>query len=234
MSDALSAPTYGEIVELRRQFRMIYATQALDFLLSTPAPSSAALTAWLDTPSNLDAYQRLIGTNAGATAVCSSSAAVAAIAGSTKALETLRDSSVGSAAMVNSKTALDAILAAGADAMATVLTIRAVRTAIYDSDTAFASLIASANGKAALNSIAIEHNNTTTTHAYPTGVNAAIRTVLISNRRFASAISWAGISADTYGATTIEFVDRYVRLKGLTHRISATGNTSVVRYVVME
>lgn len=237
MSEALIGPIYGGVLGLGRHFRLLYGTQALDYLLKTPTPTPAELTTWLDTPSNLDAYQRLIATNVGASALCSSSAVMAAIAGSTKALETLRDSSTGSAAMANSKVAIDAVLAAGASAMVTVLAVRAVRTAIYLNDVAFNALVASANGKSALNSIAVEHENTTTTHVYPPGVNAATRTVFVSQRAIANIASYAGMSADTYLAaanSSRPWIERYVRLTGLTHRTSSAGPASTIRYVVME
>ena len=234
MSEALIGPIYGGVLGLGRHFRLLYGTQALDYLLKTPTPTPAELTTWLDTPANLDAYQRLIATNAGASALCSSSAVMTAIAGSTKALEVLRDSSTGSAALTNSKVAIDAVLAAGAAAMVTVLAVRAVRTAIYVNDVAFNALLASANGKSALNSIAVEHANTTTTHMYPPGVNAATRTVFVSQKSGVSTTySYAGMSADTYFASGGNWIDRYVRLTGLTHRSTTTG-ASTIRYVVME
>lgn len=235
MSDTLIGPIYGGVLGLGRHFRLLYGTQALDYLLKTPGPTPAELTTWLDTATNLDAYQRLIATNAGASALCTSSTAMTAIAGSTKALEALRDSSTGSAALANSKTAIDAVLAAGASAMATVLAVRTVRAAIYDNDAAFNALIASANGKSALNSNAVEHGNTTTAHMYPTGVNAATRTVLVAQRASSSTQnSYAGMNADTYVITGPNWIDRYVRVTGLTHRILTAGNTSTVRYVVMQ
>ena len=237
MSEALIPPIYGGIMELRKHFRLLYGTQALNYLLGTPAPTAAQLTAWLDTPANLDAYQRLLATNAGASAVCASSAIMAAVAASPKALETLRDSGPGSAALVNSKTAIDAVLAAGAAAISSVLSIGAVRTAVFNSETAFNTLVASAAGKNALNSIASEHISTTTAHVYPTGVNAASRTVLVSQKAYASSYpTYAGASADTYSCNSISFVDRYVRITGLTHRASSAGASfqSTIRYVLMQ
>lgn len=237
MSEALIPPIYGEVLELRRHFRLLYGTQALNYLLATPAPTAAQLTAWLDTPANLDAYQRLLATNAGASAVCASSAIMAAVAASPKALETLRDSGPGSAALVNSKTAIDAVLAAGAAAISSVLSIGAVRTAVFNSDTAFNTLVASDAGKNALNSMASEHLNIATTHVYPPGVNAASRTVLVSQKSGgASYKSHAGASEDTYTCTSATFLDRYVRITGLTHRAGATGSLSysTIRYVVMQ
>ena len=47
MSEALIPPIYGEVLELRRHFRLLYGTQALNYLLATPAPTAAQLTAWL-------------------------------------------------------------------------------------------------------------------------------------------------------------------------------------------
>lgn len=118
--------------------------------------------------------------------------------------------------------------------MVTVLAVRAVRTAIYVNDVAFNALLASANGKSALNSIAVEHANTTTTHMYPPGVNAATRTVFVSQKSGVSTTySYAGMSADTYFASGGNWIDRYVRLTGLTHRSTTTG-ASTIRYVVME
>lgn len=235
MSEALIPPIYGEVLELRRHFRLLYGTQALNYLLATPAPTAAQLTAWLDTPANLDAYQRLLASNAGASAVCASSAIMAAVAASPKALETLRDSGPGSAALVNSKTAIDAVLAAGAAAISSVLSIGAVRTAVFNSETAFNTLVASAAGKAALNSMASEHTINTGTHVYPTGVNAASRTVLVSQKTSNSAApSYAGALADTYTCTSTTFLERYVRITGLTHRATSSSYQSTIRYVLMQ
>lgn len=234
MSEALIPPTYGGILELRKHFRLLYGTVALDYLLATPAPTAAQLTAWLETPANLDAFRRLLATNAGASAVCASSTAMAAIAGSNKALETLRDSSTGCAAMVNSKTAMDAVLAAGAGAISSVLAISAVRTAVYDSETGWAALVASATGKAALAALMRENTTTSTVHTYPPGVGASTRAVLVSQKSNITAkLSYAGAFADTYTTMDMNFIDRYVRISGLSHRTSTSGS-GTIRYVVMQ
>ena len=96
MSEALIAPTYGEAFELRRQFRQLYGNGlALDYLFATVAPTGAQLEAWLATDANLAAYQRLIATAVGASAVCTSATVMAAVVGSTTALAHLRDSDTG-------------------------------------------------------------------------------------------------------------------------------------------
>ena len=236
MSAALIPPIYGEVLELRKHFRLLYGTQALNYLLGTPAPTAAQLTAWLDTPANLDAYQRLLATSAGAAAVCASSATMAAVAGSTKALETLRDSAYGNAALANSKIAIDAILGAGVAAVSTVLSNRTVRQAVYDSDTAFNTLVASVAGKSAINSLAVEQQSNSTAHVYPPGSAAGIRVVLVSQKSVnVSGYSYAGASADTYVVTgTTAVVERYVRVTGLTHRTGSGTHGSLIRYLVMQ
>lgn len=233
MSEALIGPIYGGVLGLGRHFRLLYGTQALDYLLKTPTPTPAELTTWLDTPANLDAYQRLIATNAGASAVCASSGAMAAIAGSATARERLYYSSTGRAAVVSSKTAMDAVLAAGAAAISPMLSFPEMRTAVYDNATAFASLVASAEGKSALSGLMLSHNTNSTTHVYPTGVNATTRTVLISQRA-TSSMSYAGAVADTYSTSSSAYVDRFVRVTGLTHRIGSSASTSGINYVVMQ
>ena len=233
MSDALIAPTYGEVVELRRHFKLLYSTQALDYLLATPTPTAAQLTAWLATPANLDAYQRLVGTHAGAGVVCASSAVMGAVAGSAVALEALRDCGPGRAALADSQTAMNAVLAAGADAIGRVFAIAAVRAAVYDSEVAWAAVVASPNGKAEIDRIAIENTLVGNVHRYPVGVSVSTRAVLVSQKA-AQMTSHAGALVDTYSTTSTTFIDRYVRVTGLTHRNASATYSSIIRYVVMQ
>jgi len=235
MSEALIAPTYGEAFELRRQFRQLYGNGlALDYLFATVAPTGAQLQAWLATDANLTAYQRLIATAEGASAVCSSAAVMAAVVGSSTALAYLRDSNTGCAALLNAKTAMTAVTGS-ATAANSLVTSSAFRGALYENETAWASWVASANGRAALSAIAEEHSVTTQTHAYPPGIGPGVRAIFVQQKTSGSSspVSYAGASADTYTTASLAYVDRYLRLPGLSHRSSGVYATSWVRYVIV-
>lgn len=242
MSEALIAPTYGEVLELRRHFKLLHgSTLALDYLLATPAPTSAQLTTWLATDENLTAYQRLISSDLGACAVCASSTAMAAIAGSDTALEGLRDIDAGRTAMLNSKKAMTAVLAgyaiSGKSSAVILLESRAARAALYDHESAWGMFVATVIGKAALSWATLKaaaHSTSGTTHVYPPGVGIATRAVLITQQGTSTAQSAAGANENTYIASAGQAVERYVRVKGLTHRISSGSGTSVINYIVME
>lgn len=234
MSVALIAPTYGEVFELRRQFRQLYSGGVtMDYLFATVTPTSAQLEAWLATDANLAAYQRLIATAVGASAVCASGAVFGAVVGSTTALACMRDSDAGRAALLNSKTALTAVLAS-ATASAALVTSGAMRAALYDNETAWAAWVASANGRNALNAIALEHSLVATTHTYPTGVGVGMRVILTQQKAVGTTPqSSAGQSVDTYVTTSTTYIDRYVRVVGLTHKSNGASTTSWVRYVIL-
>lgn len=235
MSQALIPPTYAEAMAVRRHLQQLYGTTAaLDYLLVSPAPTSAQLTTWLDIPENLEAYQRSMATHAGASAVCASTTAMAAIAGSTKALETLRESSTAIAALVNNRAAMDAVLNAGASAVETLFAVAAVRVAIYDNEIAWSKFIATDVGKSALMNRELTHSTNSTAHVNPTGVNQASKVVLTGQASSTSALnSYAGFFFDAYVTNQTGVLRRYVRVTGLTHRISGSG-TSSIRYVPMQ
>lgn len=67
MFDVLIAPSYAEIASLKRHFRLLNGSpEALDFLLNTPGLTAAQLETWLQTPSNLSAFQQLVNSPLGA------------------------------------------------------------------------------------------------------------------------------------------------------------------------
>jgi len=236
MSEALIAPTYGEAFEIRRHFKLLNGTTlALDYLLATVPPTGAQLEAWLATDANLVAFQRLIATAAGASAICAGANAMAAVVGSATALANLRDSDTGRAALINSKTAMAAVMAS-ATAPAALLVSAAFRAAIYDNEGAWTPFIAKASVRSALNDLAVEHISTVATHTYPTASGPGIRVVLVQRRTAVSGApqSFAGAGFDTYVTTSTTYIDRYVRVTGLTHRASSSGITSAVRYVLMQ
>lgn len=234
MSEALIAPTYSEAYELRRQFRQLYGNGlALDYLFATVAPTGAQLEAWLATDANVVAYQRLIATAVGASAVCASAAAIAAVVGSATALAYLRDSDTGRAAMLNAKTAMTAVLGS-ATACGALLTSSAFRAALYDNDTAWALWVASANGRAALSAIAAEHSITGVPMVSPIGISTGMRVILVQQKTAGSSpVSYAGSGVDTYSTSSLAYIDRYVRVPGLTHRSAGASSTSWVRYVIV-
>ena len=234
MSEALIAPTYGESFELRRQFRQLYGNGlALDYLFAAVAPTGAQLEAWLATDANVVAYQRLIATAVGASAVCASAGALAAVVGSATALAYLRDSDTGRAAMLNSKTAMTAVLGS-ATACGALLTSSAFRGALYDNETPWALWVASANGRNAISAIAAEHTNATPTHVSPAGIGTGTRVMLVQQKVSGSTpTSYAGSNADTYTTTSLAYIDRYVRVMGLSHRSAGASSTSWIRYVIV-
>lgn len=234
MSEALIAPTYGEAFELRRQFRQLYGNGlALDYLFATVAPTGAQLEAWLATDANVVAYQRLLATAVGASAVCASAPAMAAVVNSTTALAYLRDSDTGRAALLNSKTAMNAVVGS-ATAPGALLTSAAARAALYDNETAWAMFIASANGRNALSAVAQENTHSSVSFMFPAGIGVSTRAVLLQQKSStASLTSIAGAGVDTYVTSSTAYIDRNVRVTGLMHRAGGSAN-STVRYVVMQ
>ena len=216
MSDLLIAPAYAEIAALKRHFQLLNGSpEALQYLLvSTPTPTGAQLESWLATPANLTAFQQLVSSPAGAAAVAASSTAMAAVAASSTAMTAVAASSTAMAAVLNSAVA---------------------RRAVYDSNTAWNSVVSSATAKAALLASSAEHATTLLSHVYPTGSGVGVRAVLVQQRREGSTnTSYAGANADTYSNTSTNYVDRYVRVTGLTHRSAVNNRESYIKYIIMQ
>jgi len=158
MSEALIAPTYAEVAQMHRHFRLLYGNPlALDYLLATPAPTGAQLQAWLATPANLVAFQQLITAPNGAAAVCASSGAMAAVAGSTTAMQYMLGSSAGLNALLFSNTAMAAVAASNA-AMTAVVQTAVARNALAANRLALTMVAANAIAV----SVVAEHTDTMT------------------------------------------------------------------------
>ena len=217
MSDLLIAPAYAEIAALKRHFQLLNGSpEALQYLLaSTPTPTGAQLQAWLATPANLTAFQQLVSSPAGAAAVAASSFAMAAVAASSTAMAAVIASSTAMNAVLNSATAL---------------------VAVYDSNTAWNAVVVSATAKAALLARGTEHITSSSSHVYPPGSSAGVRVALLEQSRDGAITSYAGANADTYSTTSTSYIDRYVRVTGLTHRVSQIGasNRSYIKYIIMQ
>ena len=206
MSDLLIAPAYAEISALKRHFQLLNGSpEALQYLLaSTPTPTGAQLQTWLATPANLTAFQQLISSPAGAIAVAASSTAMAAVAASSTAMT----------AVLNSATA---------------------RIAVYDSDTAWNAVVGSNTAKTVLLASSTEHSTGSISHVYPTGSSAGVRAVLVQQKSsIAPKVSYAGANANTYSTSSTAYIDRYVRVTGLTHRISNIDTYSYINYIIMQ
>ena len=123
-------------------------------------------------------------------------------------------------------------IAASSTAMAAVFAQPAARVAIYDSDTAWGAVVVSAAVKAYMLSLASTSSTAGESHVQ---VNATRRSVLlqqkISNRVYSS---FAGAMADTYATTSEAYIDRYVRVTGLSHRSSSVTTTSSITWLSME
>ena len=141
-------------------------------------------------------------------------------------------SPVGAVSLAASSTAMAAV-AASSTAMAAVLNSATARKAVYDSDTAWNAVVGSATAKAALLAISTEHSTSSASHVYPTGSSAGVRVAFLQQITGGGA-SYAGANADTYSTTTGGYVDRYVRVTGLTHRISNSNYYSLVKYIIMQ
>ena len=126
-----------------------------------------------------------------------------------------------------------AAVAANSNAMAALLANSTARQAVYDSNIAWNAIVASATAKQALNNAAVEHGTNATSHTYPTGSGAGVRVAFIQ-QKCNGVTSYAGAGADTYSTTSTAYIDRYVRVTGLTHRISSPSYVSYVRYVIMQ
>ena len=226
MSDLLIAPAYAEIAALKRHFQLLNGSpEALQYLLaSTPTPTGAQLETWLATPANLTAFQQLISSPAGAAAVAASSTAMNAVIESSTAMN----------AVAASSTAMNAV-AASSTAMAAVLNSAEARRAVYDIDTAWNAVVASATAKAALLSSSTEHTTNSTSRVYPPGSGVGVRVVLVQQKSNSSTYaSYAGANADTYNTTSSTYIDRYVRVTGLTHRGSNSAFYSTIKYIIMQ
>lgn len=111
----------------------------------------------------------------------------------------------------------------------------AARSAVYDSDTAWNAVVASTTAKAALLSSSSEHIINSTTHTYPTGSSAGVRAVLVQQKSSSDQYPcYAGASTDTYSTRSTNFIDRYVRVTGLTHRIHSINHYSYLNYIIMQ
>ncbi len=244
MSDLLIAPAYAEIAALKRHFQLLNGSpEMLEFLMS-PGVTSAELQTLLGSPVKLTQFQQFIASPGGAVSLAANPTAMAALADSSTAMAAVAASSTAMAAVAASSTAMTAVIArstamtavaASSTAMAAVLNFAAARTALYDSEIAWNAVVGSATAKAALLAISTEHSTNSTTHVYPTGSDVWVRTVLVQQRRN-NYTSYAGVNADTYGTSSFSYIDRYVRVTGLTHRISnsTSTSTSYIKYVIMQ
>lgn len=128
-----------------------------------------------------------------------------------------------------------AVIAASNTAMPILLANANARTALYDGTTAWDALAAAPVARAAMDAVAQEHSTTSITHVYPTGVAAGVKVAFL--RQKASSVSYqsaAGTSADTYTTTSTAYIDRYVRVIGLTHRVANSQGNSMVRYLIVQ
>lgn len=225
MSELLIAPAYAEIAALKRHFQLLNGSpEALQYLLvSTPTPTGAQLQTWLSTPANLTAFQQLISSPAGAAAVAASSTAMSAVLTSSTAM----------AAVLASYNAMSAV-AASYNAMTAVLNSATARRAVYDSDIAWNVVVGSATAKAALLASSWTDTTQSTMHIYPSGSGNGVRAVLLQQRSSSSGGSYVGANADTYLTNSTTYVDRYVRVTGLTHRSNSSGYSSYIKYIIMQ
>ena len=118
--------------------------------------------------------------------------------------------------------------------MAAVLDSSVARIAVYDSDTAWNAIVTSSTGKAALLAKSSIHSTTNPNHNYPTGSGNGVRAALIQQASSSTRTSYAGANADTYVTSSTAYIDRYVRVTGLTHRISISGFSSSIKYIIMQ
>ncbi|BEP96261.1 hypothetical protein GmRootA79_46450 [Acidovorax sp. A79] len=195
------------------------------------APSNAAMTAIIQSA----AARNSLSVNRLALAVVAENAgAVSLMAEHADTMAAVAASVDGIRALAASATAMN-VIAASANAMAAILASATARAAVYDSTVAWNAIAAAPAARAALSNVAVQHNTSASTHTYPTGVAAGVRVAFIQQRTTSSGYpSFAGASADTYATASVTFIDRYVRVTGLTHRIENVSFGTYVRYVVMQ
>lgn len=205
MSEALIAPSYAEIAQMHRHFRMLYGNPlALDYLLATPAPTGAQLQAWLATPANLVAFQQLISAPNGAAALCASSTAMAAVAGSATAMQYMVGSSAALAAMLFSNTAMTAVAASNA-AMLTMVQTVVSRTALASHKVALTVVAANA---AAVSVVAEQTETMTAVAASVDGIrvlaasSTAMGVLAASANAMAIILASANARSAVYDSTT--------------------------------
>ena len=238
MSDLLIAPAYAEIAALKRHFQLLNGSpEMLEFLMS-PGVTGAGLQTLLASPVKLTQFQQFLDSPVGAVSLAASSTAMAAVAASNTAMSAVIASSTAMAAVIASSTAMAAVaassaamtaVAASSATMTAVLNSAVARSAVYDSDTAWNAVVASATAKTVLLARSVEHSTGSTSHVYPPGSGAGVRVALLQQR--SGGTSYAGASADTYTTTSSSYIDRYVRVTGLTHRSS---NGSYIKYIIMQ
>lgn len=244
MSDLLIAPAYAEIAALKRHFQLLNGSpEMLEFLMS-PGVTGSGLQTLLASPVKLTAFQQLISSPSGAAAVAASSTAMTAVAASSTVMAAVLSSSTAMSAVLASSTAMSAVaasynamsaVAASSTAMAAVLNSATARRAVYDSDIAWDNIVGSATAKAALLASSTEHITNSTSHGHPLGSDVGVRTVLVQQKSSDyTYASHAGAKTDTYSIAVNVYVDRYVRVTGLTHRTSSASSPSYVKYIIMQ
>ena len=118
---------------------------------------------------------------------------------------------------------------------AAVLNSAGARRAVYDSGTAWNSFVSNVTAKTLLLDISMEHSTKSGSHVRPTDISSGVRAVLVQQKTSGAYISHAGANADTYSTESSYYIDRYVRVTGLAHRISTSGSIqSFIKYVIMQ
>ena len=205
------------------------AVAASSTAMAAVAASSTAMNA---VAASSTAMAAVIASSTAMNAVAASSTAMAAVIASSTAMNAVAASSTAMNAVAASSTAMAAV-AASSTAMAAVLNSATARKAVYDSDTAWNAIAGSATAKAALLASSVEHSTNSTSHVYPPGSGAGVRAALLQ-QRCNGYYSNAGANADTYSTTSTSYIDRYVRVTGLTHRINNNSYYSYIKYIIMQ
>ena len=149
-----------------------------------------------------------------------------AVAASSTAMTAVAASSTAMSAVIASSTAMTAVIASST-AMA--------RRAVYDSDLAWNAVLASATAKTVLLASSWEYETNSSSHVYPPGSSAGVRVALLQQKTSSSTYSSrAGANADTYSTTSNTYIDRYVRVTGMTHRSSSSSGYSYIKYIIMQ
>lgn len=214
--------------------------------------SGAQLETWLGTGINKAGFIQAINSRSqvrlltesltALTAISTSPAAVSSI-GRSSVSASIRDAIFANASTYSAMTASSTVMAAVAESalfmekitesntiLASMFSLVVPKTAFYNSSIASSALFASTNAKAYMVAIATPNDTSSTTHA---SVNTG-KTFLIQQKTInASFTSHAGANADTYSTNSTTYVDRFVKLVGLTHRISGA-DYGTVTYIDMD
>ena len=230
-----SAPAMAEVAASQPAMALLVTSASA---MAAVADSSTAMTAIAASAAGMTAViasstamTAVAASSTAMTAVAASATAMGLVAASATAMAIVSVSAVAMAAVAASSTAMTAVIASST-AMAAMFASTTAKTALYDSTTASTAIFASTSAKAYLVTIAQTSNAPSSTAV---AANAG-RTYFLQQKVTSGGSSVAGATpgSSTYTTTSTAFVDRFVKLAGLYHRIGGGSYVGTVTFVDMD